>query len=238
MKIGILKTGDIPDDIDTEFPTYSHMIADMLENAGLDAQYEFFDILAGNFPDSVTSCDGWLVTGSKFGVYEDHVWIAPLKRFIQSAFAQSVPMVGICFGHQIIAAALGGTVAKTDIGFLCGNNAYELTDHLSFMNQSDKDFTIQAMHQDQVITLGEAARVLAKSAHCANAALTYGDTVLSFQGHPEFSARYSRDLIETRTPQFIPPERGKQALENVDDNNQSGLVARWIADFYRGAVKA
>lgn len=236
MKIGILKTGDIPDDIDTEFDTYSHMIADMLEAAGLEASYEFFDILGGNFPDNVSICDGWLVTGSKFGVYEDHDWIAPLQTFIRESYASAMPMVGICFGHQIIAAALGGTVEKTDIGFLCGNNDYELTEPLPFMKAAENIFTIQAMHQDQVITLGAAARVLAKSAQCPNAALAYGDTVLSFQGHPEFSNRYSRDLIETRTPHIIAAERGAQALQNVDDDNQSELVAGWIADFYRGAI--
>lgn len=236
MKIGILKTGDIPDDIETEFDTYSHMIAAMLDKAGLDASYVFFDILGGDLPDSVTACDGWMVTGSKFGVYEDHDWIAPLKSFIRESYTNTVPMVGICFGHQIIASALGGTVEKTDIGFLCGNNDYQLTEPLAFTNAAENNFTIQAMHQDQVTTLGEAARVLAKSAQCPNAALAYGDTVLSFQGHPEFSARYSRDLIETRTPHIIAAERGAQALENVDDDNQSELVAGWIADFYRGAI--
>lgn len=236
MKIGILKTGDIPDDIETGFETYAHMIADMLKDAGLEASYKFYDILAHQFPDKADECDGWMVTGSKFGVYEDHRWIDPLKGLIRDIYAQSIPLVGICFGHQIIATALGGTVEKSDIGFLCGNNAYRLGDALPFMTSNDHVFTIQAMHQDQVTALGPDARLLASSDQCPVAALAYGNNVLSFQGHPEFSASYSRDLIETRTPQFITPDSSVKALADVDTPNQADLVARWIAEFYRGAT--
>ena len=64
------------------------------------------------FPEGIHDADGWLITGSRHGAYEDHPWIPPLEEFIRDAYAAQVPLVGICFGHQIIAQAMGGKVEK------------------------------------------------------------------------------------------------------------------------------
>ena len=69
----------------------------------------------GEFPASITEQDGWLVSGSRSGAYEDHPWIEPLEDFLRSAYAASVPVVGICFGHQILAQALGDQTHRPQV---------------------------------------------------------------------------------------------------------------------------
>ena len=110
MKIGILQTGLAPENLAPDLGDYPDMFAKLLDGNGFS--FQTFRVVEGEFPARVTDCDGWLITGSLHGVYEDHPWIPLLERFIQDAFAARVPVVGICFGHQIVAQAMGGTVER------------------------------------------------------------------------------------------------------------------------------
>ena len=101
MQIGILQTGLAPEMLAPKMGDYPDMFARLLDGNGFT--FRTYRVVEGEFPASVTDCDGWLITGSRHGVYEDHPWIAPLEQFIRDAYAAHVPMVGICFGHQIVA---------------------------------------------------------------------------------------------------------------------------------------
>ncbi|MDZ7906621.1 MAG: type 1 glutamine amidotransferase [Cypionkella sp.] len=141
MKIGILQTGEAPDALRDASGDYPDMFMQLLAGQGFD--FAVYSVLHGVFPSSVTACDGWLVTGSRHGAYEDHPWIPPLEDFIRAAYDAQVPTVGICFGHQIIAQAMGGRVE----GYADGWSA---------VGPPNKDFegqrvTLNAWHQDQVV---------------------------------------------------------------------------------------
>ena len=110
MKIGILKTGHAPDIVRDELGDYDAMFARLLGGHGFS--FDPYDVVDEEFPVGAHAADGWLVTGSKHGAYEDHPWIAPLEQLIRDIRAADRPLVGVCFGHQIIAQALGGTVVK------------------------------------------------------------------------------------------------------------------------------
>src|SRR5690606_29335884 len=114
MRIGILKTGQPPGEIRAEHGDYDDMFQRLLAGRGFD--FTSYHVEAMDLPASVHDADGWLITGSRHGVYEDHPFIAPLEDFIRRAMAEHVPLVGICFGHQIIAQALGGQVGKHPAG--------------------------------------------------------------------------------------------------------------------------
>ncbi len=207
--LGILETGRPPEEMAAHFPTYVQMFTEMVSaTAPQDWDYRAFTPMDGELPPSPTACDAWLITGSKFGAYEDHTWIHALIDFLRSAYDAKVPMVGICFGHQVLAQALGGRVAKSDKGWGVGTNRYSWTDNkpdwLAGTELADRaDFAIQAFHQDQIIDLPPDAHVLAQSDFCPNAALAYGDQVVSFQGHPEFSAEFVGELIRVRRESML-----------------------------------
>ncbi len=156
--------------------------------AGHDFEFVSYDVVDdGEFPADVHDADGWLITGSRHGAYEDLPWIAPLEEFIREAYAAHVPMVGICFGHQIIAQALGGKVAKFDNGWSVGPQRIRL--------RRNGNLALNAWHQDQVIDLPKGAKVIGATAISAKyAALVYGDRAYTVQPHPEFSGALIGDL--------------------------------------------
>ena len=108
MKIGILQTGHAPDELLHDRGDYDAHFARLLDGNGFT--FRTYNVVDMDFPGSIHDCDGWLITGSKHGAYEDHPFIPPLEALIREVYNTDLPLVGICFGHQIIAQALGGTV--------------------------------------------------------------------------------------------------------------------------------
>ena len=111
--IGILTTGHTPDELLADYGTFADMFATLLGDFAFT--FKRFTVVEGEFPASPDDADGWIVTGSKHGVYEDLAWIRRLEDFIRQTHAAQVPMVGICFGHQVMAKALGGTSKKKSV---------------------------------------------------------------------------------------------------------------------------
>ncbi len=114
MLIGILQCGHFPEDLQGESGDYDAMFERLL--AGENFDYATYNVVDGDFPEGPEACDGWLITGSRHGAYEDHDWIPPLEDLIRAIRDAGRPLVGVCFGHQIIAQALGGKVVKFDGG--------------------------------------------------------------------------------------------------------------------------
>ncbi|WP_062763433.1 type 1 glutamine amidotransferase [Falsirhodobacter sp. alg1] len=220
MLIGILQTGDAPDDIKTKIGDYPDMFEALL--AGNGFTFRTWRVTDMDFPTDVHQADGWLITGSRHGVYEDHAFIAPLEDLIRNIYAARVPLVGICFGHQIIAQALGGRVEKYANGWSVGATDYEF---------EGETLTLNAWHQDQVVAVPEGARVLASSAFCANAAMVYDDRALTIQAHPEFSDAAVEGLIHLRGA-TVPAERIADATARLGQPNAREPMARRIADFF------
>jgi len=123
MKIGILQTGHAPDELRPVLGDYADLFTALLAGQGFD--FAVWNVVDGELPDDPRAADGWLITGSKHGAYEDHPWIPPLEALIRDAYAAGVPLVGICFGHQIIAQALGGRVIKFPGGWMVGRQVYD-----------------------------------------------------------------------------------------------------------------
>lgn len=122
MKIGILAAGSNEADLLAQFGSFAQMTETMLAGAGFD--FQTWDVRLGAFPDSAAQCDGWIITGSPASVYQPLTWIAPLEQLIREVDGLKRPLVGICFGHQIIARALGGSVVKSDLGWGLGIDSY------------------------------------------------------------------------------------------------------------------
>lgn len=222
MRIGILQTGQSPDVLKGEMGDYPDMFERLLAGRGLG--FRRYHVENMEFPGDVHECDGWLITGSRHGAYEDHPFIRPLEDFIRRAYAARVPMVGICFGHQIIAQAMGGRVEKFGGGWTVGPTEYDF--------QGEK-LTLNAWHQDQVVEKPASARLIASSDFCENAAFLYDDRAFTVQPHPEFPDAFVKGLMETRGRGRVPDGLMAAAAEKLGRPNSSSRMADRIAEFFK-----
>jgi GMP synthase-like glutamine amidotransferase len=222
MLIGILQTGLAPDQLMDEMGDYPDMFQRLL--AGHGFTFETYRVLDGAFPPDVAAADGWLITGSKFGAYEDHAWIPPLEDFIRASYAAHVPMVGICFGHQIIAQAMGGRVEKFTKGWAVGATDYDF---------GGTNVRLNAWHQDQVVEKPAAAEVVGSNAFCANAALLYDDRAFTVQPHPEFQPDFVDGLMKTRGKGLVPDGLLEAATARLQEPLSDTSIAGQIAAFFK-----
>lgn len=225
MKIGILETGHVAEVLRKEHGAYPPMFERLFDGYGFS--FETFPVVENEFPESINACDAWLITGSAHGAYEDHAFIPPLESFIREAYSAGVPIAGICFGHQIMAQALGGKVEKFSEGWGVGQTTYQTP---------EGERTILAMHQDQVVEKPADATVIASTDFCKNAGLAYKGNAISFQPHPEFTPEFMRDLIAYKADNGIPKAQADAAEEAISDHNDAPLIGKKLADFYKSAL--
>lgn len=223
MHIGILKCGQSPEAIRDEMGDYDDLFRNLL--AGRGFRFTTWHVEAMAFPDTPHDAQGWLLTGSRHGVYENHPFIPPLEAFIRNAHAAHVPMVGICFGHQIMAQALGGKVIKSPKGWAVGPQDYDF---------EGQHVVLNAWHQDQVVELPPGARVIGSNDHCEYAALAYGDRAFSVQAHPEFDSGFINGLIRHRGG-LVPPDLVSTAKARLDGTNRSAPLADRIEQFFKAS---
>ncbi|UOA31270.1 GMP synthase [glutamine-hydrolyzing] [Sulfitobacter sp. DSM 110093] len=222
MKIGILQTGHSPDDFREQLGDYGEMFTKLLD--GHDFDFQIWSVVDGILPEGVDEADGWLITGSKHGAYEDHDWIPPLEDFIRETYADGSPMIGVCFGHQVIAQALGGKVEKFTGGWSIGRTEYDM--------DGDK-LALNAWHQDQVVALPKGAKVVASSDFCPYAALAYDNRIWTVQPHPEFGHDFIDGLIKTRGKGVVPDHQLEQATAALGGPIDNQKIADQMAAFFK-----
>ena len=222
MKLGIIETGRPPGDLVQRFGDYPAMFERLL---GAGFQIESYDVQAGLLPDPQAH-GAYLITGSPAGVYDPLTWIEPLQAFIRSA--SHARMVGICFGHQIMAEALGGHVEKSEKGWGTGLHRYSV-DRVEPWMDSVGEIAAPASHQDQVVVQPPNTQIVASSAFTPFAALSWTDRpAISFQFHPEFAPEFAKALIAERHDKVADPEA---AIASLDAPNDSERIGGWIRRF-------
>lgn len=165
-----------------------------------DHPVELVDVAVheGDAPASLDDCDGWVISGSPASVYDDLDWIATGEEIVRAAVAAERPLVGICFGHQLVAQALGGRVARAEVGWGIGAQRYETVAAPAWFPESTPATTLLASHQDQVVAAPAEAVVWSRADYCPIAGFTVGERLWTMQGHPEFTPRLVEVLYESR----------------------------------------
>lgn len=225
MKLAILETGRPPGDLGEKFGDYPAMFARLL-GPGFDI--ERFDVQAGKLPRDPAAHAAYLITGSPAGVYEPLPWIADLSEFIRTA--KSSRMVGVCFGHQIMAEALGGHVEKSAKGWGAGLHHYSIVKSEPWMDRA-ATVAVPASHQDQVVVQPPNTELVAASDFTPFAALAWTDRpAISFQFHPEFTPAFAKALIEKRYDVVPDPA---EAIASLDAPNDNARVGAWMGRFLK-----
>ncbi|MBP7703776.1 MAG: type 1 glutamine amidotransferase [Caulobacter sp.] len=230
MILGILEAGGPPEQLAGQYTGYGNMVRRML---GPAFRARTYDVRAGELPTRVDECDAWLITGSAAGVYDPEPWIAPLQSFLQEASGHG-PMVGICFGHQLMAQAFGGEVIKSGKGGGVGLHRYEIARTAPWMD-GPLPVHLPVSHQDQVVAIGQGCEVLGGSVFTPFGLLAYPDrNAISMQPHPEFEPDYAKALIESRRGAVFDETTADAAVASLSEANDRDRVAIWLRRFLGG----
>ena len=236
MKIGLLECDHVLERFRHIAGDYPEMFAALFDPHAPQIALHAFDVCNGEFPPSIDACDAYLTTGSRFSAYDDVDWIHALKNFTRRIHEAKKPFVGVCFGHQLVAEALGGRVARAETGWGVGVHNIEVVERESpelWMRPQQSSCALQYMHQDQVERAPEGGVVIGHSDHCPVAIFRAGDSMLGIQAHPEFPKAYSEALLLDRIER-IGEERVKAALASLDQPTDESVVAKWIVEFLEG----
>jgi GMP synthase-like glutamine amidotransferase len=230
MKIGILQCDSPLPPYKTQFGDYPDMFIELFRQIQPQLRFTTYNVEQGQYPSDINDCDAYITTGSKAGVYDELEWISTFRQFILTLHQHKKTLVGICFGHQLIADTLGGKAEKSDKGWGIGVHEHRIAHHEPWMQPGLHSIKMIVSHKDQVTRLPTHAIRLAGSEFCPNAAYAIEDHILCFQGHPEFSHDYSRALMIHRRELF-GETLFQQGIHSLAENSDELDVTRWILNF-------
>jgi len=230
LKLGILKTDTVRPEWARKYGEYPDMFQALLSAEDPTLEFAVYDVEHREYPDDIDEVDAYLITGSKSAVYEEKPWIPPLLAFIAELDRRQKKLVGICFGHQAIAEALGGRARKSSKGWGVGLHTHTFTETPEWHDGGPPAVRVLVSHQDQVEQLPPRARLLAASDFCEYAALQIDDHILAFQGHPEFPVGYSRAIMDFRR-ETIGEQTYREGVASLEQKPEGARMARWILAF-------
>ncbi|MBU2887786.1 gamma-glutamyl-gamma-aminobutyrate hydrolase family protein [Gilvimarinus agarilyticus] len=230
LPIAIYNTDTIAPHLAVEHGQYPDMFVRSLARQAPLQRFERFDVNREQCPQSLDGFSGVIITGSQSAAYDHDPWINRLKQHIVDLVAQRVPVVGICFGHQVIHQALGGRVEKATAGWCVGTHYNRLTDRAKSLGFAGDGFHLLSSHQDQVQAMAPGAECLASTPDCPIAMTYIAPSVLTFQGHPEFTLAYARALMEGRV-RAIGDKKVQGALATLTEPLDDERVLSWILRF-------
>lgn len=235
MRICVMVCGRVAEPLADVMPSYLTSFTNLLAPHLPGAEFTALSTIDGEFPTAVDDYDVYIFTGSPHGVYEDLPWIREAEAFVRRAVAADKVIVGGCFGHQLVAQALGGEVRKSERGWGMGVHSHALTSREPWMVGGPDAVNVLVSHQDQVVRPPEGAVVLASSAFCPNAMLRIGDRVVTMQGHPEMNVPTVDRLLEMRRDRVGEDvyAAGKASLDTTLNHDS---MARWLAGFITAAI--
>lgn len=231
-RIGLLLVGHIDAGSLHIGGDYPELYADLLQPH--DIQLTTYRCDESQLPDSLSEQDGYICSPSRLSVYDNHQWLRDVEQLLRDMVAAETPYVGICFGHQLMAQALGATVQKADVGWGIGAKHYEVVEAQPWMDSS-ADIILAASHQDQVMQLPDGARLMARAPYCPIGGMLIGERAWTLQVHPEFSPALADSLLATRLALF-GEEAAEAARVTLKKPLQQNRIAGWMSRFFHSVA--
>ena len=229
MHLGILQTDHVLDEFQPDFGDYPEMFEKVIHRVRDDIEITCYDCLEAA-PTSI-DCDAYIITGSRHSVYDDLPWITDLVAYIRCVLDAGRKVLGVCFGHQLMAHFFGGEVSPSPRGWAVGVHRSQVVAKQSWMGLEDViDFQLLSSHKDQVKKLPKGAQLYATNDFCPIAGFTLGSQIWTIQGHPEFTPAYSRALINLRR-EILGEETCRAGLDSLDTPTSEELLAEWMINF-------
>ncbi len=225
MKVALLVCDHVRDDLVAAHGDYPKMFQKLLPRLPMDSWF----VCDGQFPD-INDYDAFVCTGSKHSVYEKIEWIDDLSQFTRGVFRAGKKFVGSCFGHQMMAHALGGVVNKSAHGYLIGVHTFQISERLPWIEEDVSTFNVLMLCQDQVAELPSNSKVWASSSTCPIGIFTIGSNFLGIQGHPEFTKAYNQAVFERR-PERISTEKMEAAKQSFASSPDTAFLSHLLTEF-------
>jgi GMP synthase-like glutamine amidotransferase len=234
LKVCILDNDNLDPAVVDAYVSYGAMTEKMFAAAGVPWRFERFNTTRGEYPGSFDAYDAVLLTGSKADSFSDEPWVRTLRERTTELLKQRKKLLGICFGHQLIAHCLGAPVGRADKGWGMGRMSYEWVGPAPLKAAgAGTTMNLLASHQDQVRSLPEGATLLACSEFCPIAAYSVDDHVFCIQPHPEFVEDYSAWILSKR-PESVHADRRAAVRADMALPHDGLDVARFMRSFVEG----
>ena len=235
LNIGLLLCDDVDPSAQDIHGTYTKKFQDGLDPDGEMIKLTPIRAFEGEALPQPSDFDGYVISGSRFSVYEDLEWIKELMGFVRECWQQQIKVVGICFGHQLIAHALGGRTEKADVGWGFGIHSTKIIANQSWMTDqktlNGDIYNLIVIHQDQVVETPPHFKVIAESDFCPNSMMVAEDKMLGIQGHPEFSKEFCQFRADFRKD-IIGPEVYQYTVDSLaEKDTHSPTILKWIGNF-------
>ena len=230
MKLCILDNDLLDPAVEPTYIGYGAMFERLLRQAGAEGTFDIFNPVKGEYPASFEPYDAVLLTGSKADAFSQEPWVLTLKEKVQALLQAKKKLIGVCFGHQLIALCLGAKVGRAPQGWGAGRMSYQWLAPELAQAQGRKEVALLASHQDQVFELPRGTRLLATSEFCPVAAFGIDGQVFCVQPHPEFVEDYSAFLLNKRRAMF-GEEKYQEFSRSLAKGHDGLAVARMIVAF-------
>ncbi len=233
LNIGILLTDHVLENLQEKHGDQADFYKKLFKKLDSSAKLKIFDVVEGEYPAKRDEYDGYIITGSRLSVYDDEQWIADLEEYIRQLHKYRKPLIGICFGHQLIAQALGGKSGDSDKGWTVGIQNYNFITQFPWVKEIRPSVALIHSHKDQVKTLPPGAHLVAGNKQVPIAMYYIDRHIMSMQGHPEFTSEYALDVATGRKEilgDTLFQSVKKSLLKDRADNME---VAKWWIDFFR-----